>query len=272
MLYEFNPDKTNMSMMKFISARKNDVIWSLHIHRHIELVLVWEGSLDMEICRKRYTLHEHDLLFINPYEPHSYFSTTSNHTAIMEIDPSFYPVLWTHLQAHRTDTRITRLPQEVSALVRAILPDNTETCDFSKIPDTHALAILAPLCHALITGNRWEEEPGIQQEQDLFLRALPLIDENHRNPITREWIAAQLGIRPETVSRLFTRHSGMTFVKYLQYMRLYDAIAAIQSGVSITNAALSAGFGSISGFNRVFLNCIGCTPSEYLKQNDMLFL
>jgi len=271
MLYEFNSGKINMSMMKFISARKHNVFCSLHIHRHIELVLVWEGSLDMEICQKRYTLHEHDLLFINPYEPHSYFSTTLNHAAVIEFIPSFYPALWTHLQAHRTDTRITRLPQEVSALVHAILPDNTETSHFTGISDTHAHAILAPLCHALITGNRWEDESVIQAEQDLFLRALPLIDENHRNPITREWVAEQLSIRPETVSRLFTRHSGMTFVKYLQYMRLYDAIAAMNNGISITDAALSAGFGSISGFNRVFLQCIGCTPSEYLKQNDMLF-
>jgi len=45
----------------------------------------------------------------------------------------------------------------------------------------------------------------------------------------------------------------------------------MKNGISITNAALSAGFGSISGFNRVFLQCIGCTPSEYLNQNDMPF-
>jgi len=271
MLYEFNSGKINMSMMKFISARKHNVFCSLHIHRHIELVLVWEGSLDMEICQKRYTLHEHDLLFINPYEPHSYFSTTLNHAAVIEFIPSFYPALWTHLQAHRTDPRITRLPPEVSALVRAILPDNTETSHFTGISDTHALAILAPLCHALITSNCWEDECVVRAEQDLFLRALSLIDDNHQNPIIRDWVAEQLGVRPETVSRIFTRHSGMTFVKYLQYTRLYDAIAAMQSGVSITNAALSAGFGSISSFNRIFLKYIGCTPSEYLKQNDVLF-
>ena len=271
MPYEFSPVNTNVSKMQFMSARKDNVFCGLHIHRHIELVLVWEGSLSMEICGSRYSLHENDLLIVNPYEPHSYFSAVPNRAAILEITPSFYPSLWAQLQLHRTDNRITALPHEVSALVRVILPANTETSQFSPISDTHALAILAPLCHALITENHWEENPVVRSEQDLFLRALSLIDENHKKPITREWVATNLGVRPETVSRLFTRCSGMTFVKYLQHMRLHDSIAAMLSGISITEAAFSAGFGSISCFNRVFHECIGCTPSEYLAQNDTLF-
>lgn len=269
MLYEFNPDNTIISRMQFVSAIKDNIFWGLHIHRHIELVLVFEGSLTMEIFSRQYVLHENDLLFVNPYEPHSFFSAVPNRSAILEITSSFYPALWAQLQLHRTDNRITALPHEVSALVRAILPVNTETSKFTPISDTHALAILAPLCHTLITENHWEDSSSVRSEQDLFLRTLTLIDENHKKPITREWVASNLGVRPETVSRLFTRCSDMTFVKYLQYIRLYDAIAAMQSGISITNAALSSGFGSISGFNRVFHECIGCTPREYLIQNHL---
>lgn len=268
MPYTFNPRDTKVNKLQFVSAMKSSVFCELHIHRHIELVLTFDGSLDIHIYREHYTLHENELLFINPYEPHSYFSTVPNLTAIMEIDPSLYPPLWMQLLAHRSDTRITHLPSEVAALVRLLLPDNTESSRFSAIPDTHARAIIAPLCHSLITENQWENDASELPEQDLFRTALFLVDENHKKPITREWLAQALGIRPETVSRLFTRHAGMTFVKYLQHIRIYDAISAMQNGISITEAALSSGFGGISSFDRIFHDLVGCTPSVYLELNS----
>ena len=53
MLYEFNPDTTIISRMQFLSAIKDNIFWGLHIHRHTELVLVFEGSLSMEIFSRQ---------------------------------------------------------------------------------------------------------------------------------------------------------------------------------------------------------------------------
>ena len=267
MPYEFNPSDTTVHKMNFVSAVKDNVFCSLHIHRNIELVLVFDGTLDMEIHHRHYTLQQNDLLLIKPYEPHSYSSPIPNRTAIIEFGPSLCQQSWMQLPAHGSDSRITHLPTEVTSLVRLLLPDNSETCDFQPLPDTHYNAVIAPLYHVLITENHWENDSSEPSEQDLFQMALTLVDENHKKTITREWIAQSLGVRPETVSRLFTRRAGMTFVKYLQHIRLYDAISAMQNGISITEAALSAGFGSISSFDRIFHDLIGCTPSRYLELN-----
>ena len=40
-----------------------------------------------------------------------------------------------------------------------------------------------------------------------------------------------------------------------------------QSGISITEVAMKAGFPSISTFNRLFKQAKGCSPSEYREKN-----
>lgn len=65
-------------------------------------------------------------------------------------------------------------------------------------------------------------------------------------------------------SKSFKRKTGITFREFLQNYRISQAVLQIEaSDESITNVALSVGFGSLATFERVFRRIVGCTPSAY---------
>ena len=62
----------------------------------------------------------------------------------------------------------------------------------------------------------------------------------------------------------FSRHTGATFIQYLNARRVDMAAEMLsQSDLPVTQVALRVGFGSIATFNRVFRTQKGCTPSQY---------
>lgn len=63
---------------------------------------------------------------------------------------------------------------------------------------------------------------------------------------------------------LFREYTGVSFVDYVAEQRLHYAEVLLGNPqLNITDAALQAGFGSISTFNRIFKQKKGCTPSEF---------
>lgn len=80
---------------------------------------------------------------------------------------------------------------------------------------------------------------------------------------TRRWRDVdllELGIQPERARRWFKQHYGMTFHAYARGRRLSDALAAIETGESVTGAGLDHGFDSLSGFSEAVRRVTGQPP------------
>ena len=65
-------------------------------------------------------------------------------------------------------------------------------------------------------------------------------------------------------TRLFKQFTNVSFYKFLNQKRIdHAASLLINPEVSVTEAALSAGYSSLSSFIRMFKIMKGCTPTEY---------
>lgn len=72
------------------------------------------------------------------------------------------------------------------------------------------------------------------------------------------------GLAPRTFSRLFKRHTGKTFVTYLNELRITEACKLLlESRLDIGEIALEAGYTNLSHFNRLFRRAKGVTPREF---------
>jgi len=69
------------------------------------------------------------------------------------------------------------------------------------------------------------------------------------------------GLDPSTVRRFFKKNYGMTFQAFARSLRLSRAFDAIRCGASVTEAAFSAGYGSLSGFGDAAKAVTGKSPS-----------
>lgn len=73
---------------------------------------------------------------------------------------------------------------------------------------------------------------------------------------------------PQAFCRYFKKHTGHTFVSFLNEVRINEACnkLLLQSGNSISAIAYNAGFNSIAHFNRIFKKTKGKSPREFLDE------
>lgn len=88
--------------------------------------------------------------------------------------------------------------------------------------------------------------------------------EPHRQ---QDWARA-LHMSPRTFARHFQDETGLTFSQWRQRLRLQQAIMLLESGLSVTQAALELGYNSPSAFTHAFATLFGMTPSQFLKQQS----
>ncbi|RZM27287.1 MAG: helix-turn-helix domain-containing protein [Pedobacter sp.] len=118
-----------------------------------------------------------------------------------------------------------------------------------------------PLCSDLYSLNVTENE-GIR-----LSRIINFITENSNNQISLEDVANAAFMTPQAFCRYFKKHTGHTFISFLNEVRINDACKSLISGEKadcISNIAYNAGFNSITNFNRVFKSIIGLSPREYI--------
>ncbi|MDZ4821776.1 MAG: AraC family transcriptional regulator [Planctomycetota bacterium] len=98
-------------------------------------------------------------------------------------------------------------------------------------------------------------------------RACKFIHENYRRPIEQRELADQLGMTPAAFSRLFRRVTGLTFVHYVNQVRVKHACTLLaESSESISQISLDSGFENLSNFNRQFLRWKKVTPRNFRQQ------
>lgn len=94
------------------------------------------------------------------------------------------------------------------------------------------------------------------------------IDEHYAEGITLEKAAEIAGFSKYHFSRIFKQFSGCNFYDYLCFHRIKIAEQLLLTpGISITDIAYQAGFGSLCTFNRTFKKVKACTPSEYRSKH-----
>ncbi|WP_432709286.1 AraC family transcriptional regulator [Pedobacter sp.] len=120
---------------------------------------------------------------------------------------------------------------------------------------------LVPLCSQLYSSDLSENE-GIR-----LSNIINYIMRNYNNPIALEDIANAAYMTPQAFCRYFKKHTGHTFVSFLNEVRINDACKSLIAGKKtdcISGVAYKAGFNSITNFNRVFKSIIGQSPRAYV--------
>ncbi|MFB5268421.1 helix-turn-helix domain-containing protein [Paenibacillus enshidis] len=93
------------------------------------------------------------------------------------------------------------------------------------------------------------------------------IREHYQEHITRDQLAALIGISPEHFSRIFMKETGRSFIDYLNRARIRKGRELLQlTRQSVHDIAVTTGFGSGHYFSRKFKQLTGVYPTEYRKQ------
>ena len=114
----------------------------------------------------------------------------------------------------------------------------------------------------------------IINDEQRIKEAILYIEQHFADPITLDDIARSIHISKSECCRCFQRVLRQTPFEYLLKYRIFHAAKLIQhqdpSANSISNLAITVGFGNISYFNKVFKLYLRMTPTEYKRDKSQV--
>ncbi len=124
----------------------------------------------------------------------------------------------------------------------------------------------------LLASVGYQPSPATYMMQPLN-HVLGHIAQNLSSELRESELAELSGFSPSAFSRAFQRQTGMTFVRYVNSMRINHACELLAAGKQrITDICYEVGFNNLSNFNRQFFALKGMTPRTYRnhhRANDL---
>ena len=103
-----------------------------------------------------------------------------------------------------------------------------------------------------------------QASAQLVKEAQDYVATHFATEITREEIAAALGVSPSYVSRVFRRYTGMALWDYVNSFRITRARELLEhSDMTVTEIAFATGFNEPAYFSRMFRKFTGKSPRHF---------
>ena len=245
-----------------------------HSHSFFEVFYVTSGSILHEVNGIKTMLSTGDICFLRPGDSHIFHrekNNTSVHRDILIsgtllekacnfLSPNFYRIFTSSAQPFTF-----RLPQEDLYFLDEKLTtfSNLQAVslgiDLSSHENYLAVLILNMLLNKLENHQTYKYPQWIQ---DLVGK----LNDNANFTYTLTEIIDEIPYNKSYISRVFTKHVGMTVSQYFISSRVLYSIKLLKfTQMPISNIATASGFSTITYYNRVFKKQFGVTPSEYRR-------
>lgn len=262
MQYKFETENQSSVFMGYTEG------FLYHAHVRFEFLFVIRGALTVELEEKNYELRAGDILLVNPFERHAYH--------LLEDDTSAYFIMFPQdFTPQITDILSNRLFQQniirQSVLFEECLPliqhieRHYNLKDYIMLQkDTYISGMITALLSVL------EQRVGLKtfssaKSQDLLFSVMNYLYAHFTEPLTTHTVAAEFHYSERHFAKLFRDATLMTLPNYINEIRLNNAIALMNDGETVIDAAFKSGFDSFATFHRTFKKRYGLPPRAYMN-------
>ncbi len=268
----------NLPNASFKAFRLHQPAFVSHWHYHPELELVYFArGRGMRFIGDDISLYtEGDLFLIGESLPHTFVSYDDATTPLVEAFCIQFPK--GIFDSFAECKPLTRFFQKAKRGIAFEKPDEhiiEKIREAVLLTGTAALVSLIELLELL--RNVPEQVPILQQDyqrhavlSDASTRirtAVDYINAEYQRPISLQEIADTCHFSPNAFCRWFKQNMGLTFVDYLNKVRLTHVCQLLTStDLPINQIAVQAGFDNISTLNRLFQAKLGTSPGKYRNQ------
>lgn len=259
---------------ELINYGKNEKVWVgkyrnsqnlPHWHHDCELLYIEHGRLNVVCDKKTYSLEEGQAFFIDTEQLHCLSAESPDSVIITiffasEITKPFAETLSLASPVLTSDYCIPEIYRELK----------TELQLKRRFYETDTAIVITKLMLDIYRNETVEHRQKSKPATKSFKQLLDLMTENYEF-FTFESAAEYMGMNPAYFSRFFHNLTGMTFSRYLNYIKINKAVNLIHSAgyTPVTEIAMQCGFSTIRNFNRIFREMTGYTPTK-LPNNFVL--
>lgn len=256
-----------------------------HLHRHHEAQLMWiqKGEGTLLAGTAMHPFKPGDIFMLGADQPHlfksnpEYFEPASDRqvqSLMLFFDPNNklrplfalpeMALLNSFVQQHSGGFRI---PADIGADVSQRILSIREAGNVDRLSQfLQLLKTLYLVNHKLqplsdTTARNVSESEGIR-----IGNIYTYLMQNYDSAISLEAIAAEANMTEQAFCRYFKKHTGQTFVTFLNRLRVNEACKKLTSGKfeGIATVAYTCGFNSLTNFNRAFKSVTAMSPREYI--------
>lgn len=227
-------------------------------HENIEFLFCTEGEGYIQCGAERYPFCQNDLFVVNADTLHTIGSQNAVTYQCLIVDRSFFesnalPVTTLYFQNRIRDPQIAQLFTDIADTYRSF--DPADFCASAKIRCAVLKFIL------LLCQNYTTTRPALPSADTAVKEVIVYIRNNLKSPITLDLLSAHTGISKYHLSRQFKLATGKTIIEYMNLTRCKEAKHLIESGYTVSSAALACGFENLSYFSRTYKKLLGNLPS-----------
>mgnify|MGYP002263967837 FL=1 len=244
----------------------------MHWHGHLEIIYPLKGYMTAFINEQKYTLSQHDILIVNPHELHS----TRTHGGVDYLLLQIPMEDLSRVLDHASSLHIKEYFPSIigSTSLQKMRNYLQELCDTYENPHPgyllHFSSVLYEFLYELYGNHSEVLSPEVKEkEKKNFERMdeiLQYIRSHYQEDITLHDAASALHVSHEYFCRLFRKHTGQTFLSYLNAVRtMHFHEDLLRTDASITELLQRHGIQNYKVFLRDFKATYGCSPAELRK-------
>ena len=239
----------------------------LHNHKEHEIFVFLEGDSKYVVEEKSYNLSPGDIIIIRKQEMHRIFHNSEKqykriflmlshdfftHYNCEEYENSFFA------NDLKLGNKINSKIVHSSGLYDAIMRLGKYSDDFTNLYTPISNSIMIEILHIINHISLFEvAETSNETIKDI----IDHINKHFKEEIKIGMLCNKFFISKYYLCRVFKEATGLTIHEYIDQKRLTYAEELRISGMSLTDAALSAGYSSYSSFYRAFVKKHNSSPS-----------
>jgi AraC-like DNA-binding protein len=227
----------------------------MHFHRSIELNYALEGAIKVQLGLKMEIFHANEIAFVPPYVPHAVGAIGNTVSENLIIPYRYFqkfaqekiPLQYFRLNNKEINEKLFAVINEIKNL---LLKKNE---------------ILLQAYIDILLGtiaDRYPSEDSAHANNGLIIEIIEYIEENFKNDLTLDSLAAHFHYDKYYFSKLFNASFHCNLKTYINRVRFHYVNDRLHSKKNLTTLILEAGFKDISTYYRVrrSLSMPACTP------------
>ena len=253
-----------------------------HWHDDIEFIIILEGKMSYSVNGKSYELKKGQAIFVNSAQMHYGYSCDGSECNFICI--ILNPLILSEITLIKesyiipicTDTShpffifdpsIGWQKDFIEQLIKIYKFCSDKQDGFQLQVMSNLYSIFYSLYHN-IKNSKDSQEYYYDKNLDSLHNMIGYIQRNYKNKITLKEIASSGNVCRSNCCEIFQSILNKSPISYLIEYRLNKSIKLLNdTSYTITEIALKCGFNSSSYFTEIFHKQLGCTPSQYRKNN-----
>ncbi len=276
--HEIINDDTRLQL-NFMLTESNNYYSPLHWHGHLEIIFIQKGKMAVYINDRKYMLKENDMLVVGSKELHStrtwgdtdylllqipieYLSRVLNQVPLIQFQ-EYFPSITGNSSSKNSSSRNDSQSELYHCLLA--LAETYKNKEDGYL--LHFSSVVYEFLYLLYKNHSRRISPQVKERENHNFERMEVIiayvKAHYKEDISLNDAAKLVNLSPEHFCRLFKKHTGQTFLAYVNAVRLiHFHQELLATDYSINELMERSGITNYKVFIRLFKETYGTTPGK----------